>query len=59
MALGMRLRYLVANAAYAFTLGDSIVPMRDVRFHESKAAAIKAAEAAGLKVDRQGNVTTA
>jgi len=59
MAATMRLQYLVANAAYVFTFGDSIIEMGDVRIHETRQDAVRRAEASRLKVARNGDVTSA
>jgi hypothetical protein len=55
----MRLIYLVANAAYVFVYGDSLVPMLDVRFFDSREAAVAKAAEAGLTVARNGKVSVA
>lgn len=46
-----RIQYLPANQVWVMTWGDQIIDIRGVRSFPSKAAAIAAAKAAGIKVD--------
>ena len=55
----MRLTYLVANAAYVFTFGQSLVPMDDEWFHETRHDAVRRAGLAGLAVSPAGVVSVA
>jgi len=52
----MKLVFLVANQAWVFTFGDSLVAMSDTRFFQTRDEAVKAAESVGLSVDKAGNV---
>ncbi len=54
----MRLRYLPANQAWAFCLGDSIVRMGDgPRLFTLRGDALEAAGGQGLNVGRDGAVS--
>jgi hypothetical protein len=56
----LSLRYFPANAAWAFTFGESMVRLEDEdMFFAQRARAIHAADRKGLQVDRSGIVSVA
>jgi hypothetical protein len=57
--MSINLKFLPANRAYAFTLGDSIVDMRGRYLFTRRPDAVDAAASCGLAVDARGKVTTA
>ena len=55
----LALRYLVANAAWVFVFGDSLLRMGDgPMFFGSRRDAVAAAAGCGLKVSRSGVVSS-
>jgi hypothetical protein len=53
----MKLIFLVANNAFAFVFGDSLIRMGDAEmFFATRQAAVAAAALCGLKVSRRGVV---
>lgn len=52
----MRLQYLPANAAHVVTFGDQIIAIDDVRFHETRADAVRRLDYVGLGVKRSGEI---
>lgn len=57
----MRLQYLVANAAYVVTFGDSIIHVEGAasRFFGTRQEAVEALRRRGLTVARNGEVSVA
>lgn len=54
----MNLRYLIANNAWAFVFGDSIVPVDGHHLHESRAVAAQRARGCGIGVNANGSTYT-